>query len=129
MIVIGMLFSGVFAAGLIYFVGDFLIFKVLGAGFTAASEILKVFVWVIPFRLANQALGLCMLIPMGRDKATSFLMMLSSVISMLLAALLSIWYGVAGVVSAFVLVEAFLFIALIIFVLGDRDKKRKMEGV
>ncbi|MCB2253432.1 oligosaccharide flippase family protein [Pseudomonas chlororaphis] len=129
MIVIGMLFSGVFAAGLIYFVGDFLIFKVLGAGFTAASEILKVFVWVIPFRLANQALGLCMLIPMGRDKATSFLMMLSSVISMLLAALLSIWYGVAGVVSAFVLVEAFLFIALIIFVLGDGDKKRKMEGV
>ncbi|WP_207240263.1 lipopolysaccharide biosynthesis protein, partial [Pseudomonas sp. GW456-L12] len=129
MIVIGMFFSGVLSAGLIYFVGDFLILTVLGAGFTAASEILKVFVWIIPFRLANQALGLCMLIPMGRDKATSFFMMFSSIMSMLLAALMSIWYSVEGVVLGFVIAEVFLSVALISVVFEGRDKYRNKEGV
>ena len=129
MIVIGMFFSGVLSAGLIYFVGDFLILTVLGAGFTAASEILKVFVWIIPFRLANQALGLCMLIPMGRDKATSFFMMFSSIMSMFLAALMSIWYGVEGVVLGFVIAEVFLSVALISVVFEGRDKYRNKEGV
>lgn len=129
MIVIGMFFAGLMAAGLIFFVGDFLILKVLGTGFVVASDILRIFVLIIPFRLANQALGLCMLIPMGRDKATSFLMMFSSMMSMLLAALLSIWYGVGGVVMGFVIAEICLFFALVAVVFEGKNKYWKREGV
>ncbi|MNQ87184.1 hypothetical protein D3C85_1023960 [compost metagenome] len=129
MIVVGMFVAGVVAAGLIFFIGDFLILKVLGAGFMVASDILKTFVWIIPFRLANQALGLCMLIPMGRDKVTSFLMMSSSIMSMLLAAIMSVWYGVDGVVMGFVIAEICLFFALFTVVFEGKNKYQNKEGV
>lgn len=111
-IVLGMFLTGAFASGAIFYVGDFLIKTVLGPEYLVASSILKIFVWIIPFRLANQALGLCMLIPMGKDKITSSLNMLFSIFSILMASALSIWYGVDGVVLGFVLAEICLFIAL-----------------
>lgn len=112
-IVLGMFIAGVFASSAIFFVGDFLIRSVLGQEYLVASSILKIFVWIIPFRLANQALGLCMLIPMGKDRLTSGLIMFFSILSILMAAALSIWYGVDGVVFGFVLAEICLFLALI----------------
>ena len=118
MIVVGMFASGILAAGSIFFVGDYLIQTVLGSGFIIASSVLKIFVWVIPFRLTNQAIGLCILIPMGRDKITSGLMMFFSIFSIILAALLSIWFGVNGVVMGFVLSEACLLFALIFVVVN-----------
>jgi len=127
MIVAGMFAAGILAAGSIFFVGDFLIQTILGSGFIIASSILKIFVWIIPFRLANQAIGLCMLIPMGRDKITSGLMMFFSIMSMLFAALLSIWYGVNGVVMGFVITEACLLLALI-FVVVNVTIKSSNEG-
>lgn len=108
-----MFIAGVFASSAIFFVGDFLIRSVLGQEYLVASSILKIFVWIIPFRLANQALGLCMLIPMGKDRITSGLIMFFSILSILMAAALSIWYGVDGVVFGFVLAEICLFFALI----------------
>lgn len=121
-IVVGMFLAGVAAAGLMFFIGDFLILNVLGKNFTVARDVLKVFVWIIPFRLANQAIGLCMLIPMGKDKTTSFLMMFFSIVSILLAVLLSIWYGVDGVVKGFIIAETCLFLALIAVVVDDKVK-------
>ncbi|MHC8306519.1 oligosaccharide flippase family protein [Pseudomonas sp. PB3P13] len=116
MIVMGMFAAGALAAGIIYYIGDLLIQIVLGPEFLVSSSLLKIFVWIIPFRLANQALGLCMLIPMGKDKIMSFLMMLCSVLSIMLAILLSIWYGVQGAVIGFVSAEILLFVALTIIV-------------
>jgi PST family polysaccharide transporter len=124
MIVIGMFVLGVLAAGSIFFVGDFLIQKVLGPEFLGASNILKVFVLIIPFRLANQALGLCMLIPMGKDKLTSALMVFFSIVSILVAALLSIWFGVYGVVVGFVIAEFCLFVALTASAVGATLKSK-----
>ena len=118
MIVVGMFASGILAAGSIFLVGDYLIQTVLGSGFIIASSVLKIFVWVIPFRLTNQAIGLCILIPMGRDKITSGLMMFFSIFSIIFAALLSIWFGVNGVVMGFVLSEACLLFALIFVVVN-----------
>ncbi|WP_434601429.1 oligosaccharide flippase family protein [Pseudomonas sp. Z4-7] len=117
LIVIAMFLLGSLFAGLIFSLGDFIIQLVLGKEFLIASGILKIFVWIIPFRLANQALSLCMLIPMGKDKIMSFLMMFFSVASLVLAALLSFWHGVHGAVVGFVVAEFFLFIVLIWVVL------------
>jgi PST family polysaccharide transporter len=122
MIVVGMFAAGALAAGLIFFIGDYLIQTVLGSGFIIASSVLKIFVWIIPFRLANQAIGLCILIPMGRDKITSGLMMFFSIASMLCAAILSIWFGVNGVVMGFVIAEACLLLALIFAVVNGTIK-------
>lgn len=124
MIVIGMFVLGVVAACSIFFVGDFLIQKVLGSEFLVASDILKIFVLIVPFRLANQALGLCMLIPMGKDKVTSVLMVFFSIVSILFAALLSIWFGVNGVVVGFVMAEFCLFVALSVVAVGVTIKSK-----
>lgn len=124
MIVIGMFVLGVMAAGSIFFVGDLLIQKVLGPDFLVASNLLKMFVLIIPFRLANQALGLCMLIPMGKDKVTSALMVFFSILSILVATLLSIWFGVNGVVVGFVITEFCLFVALTVSAVGVTLKSK-----
>lgn len=124
MIVSGMFVVGIIVAGSIFFLGDFLIQAVLGPGFAVASNILKIFVWIIPFRLANQALGLCMLIPMGKDKVTSGFMMFFSIVSIFFAVLLSIWFGVNGVVLGFVATEICLFVSLAVVVIDVTIKSK-----
>jgi O-antigen/teichoic acid export membrane protein len=126
MIVGGMFVAGTMVAISIFFVGDFLIQVVLGPAFGVASNILKIFVWIIPFRLANQALGLCMLIPMGKDKVISGFMMFFSIAAIVLAALLSVWLGVDGVVLGFVATEICLFIALTAVVIDVTIKSKRV---
>ncbi|MDP9527379.1 oligosaccharide flippase family protein [Pseudomonas protegens] len=116
-VVVGMFFLGSAAAVTLYTVGDFLVATILGDDFIVAKDILKIFVWVIPFRLTNQALGLCILIPMGKDKVVSFWMMTFSVLSMLTAGMMSIWFGVSGVVFGFLLSELILCIVLLVVAL------------
>ncbi len=125
-VVIGMFVFGLAAAGTFYISGEFLVVNILGEGFTVAKDVLRVFVWIIPFRLANQALGLCVLIPMGKDKATSFWMMTFSILSMLTAGLMSIWFGVAGVVFGFVLAE--ISLCMVLLVVAFRGGREESAG-
>ncbi|AZF09907.1 hypothetical protein C4J93_1695 [Pseudomonas sp. R2-37-08W] len=114
-IIVGLMFLlGCVSALAISVAGGFLISKLLGADFEQATTTLQVFVWIIPFRMANQALGLCMLIPRGMDKVASSAMLLFSVMSILLASLLSIKYYVNGIVFGFVLAEIMLCVTLLI---------------
>jgi len=108
-IIVGLIFLlGCVSALSISIAGGFLINKILGADFEQATTTLQVFVWIIPFRMANQALGLCMLIPRGMDKVASSAMLLFSVVSVLLASVLSINYYVNGIVFGFILAEVML---------------------
>ncbi|AZF25740.1 oligosaccharide flippase family protein [Pseudomonas sp. R2-60-08W] len=114
-IIVGLMFLlGCVSALAISVAGGFLINKLLGADFEQATTTLQVFVWIIPFRMANQALGLCMLIPRGMDKVASSAMLLFSVMSILVASLLSIKYYVNGIVLGFVLAEIMLCVTLLI---------------
>lgn len=125
-VVIGMFVFGLAAAGVFYMAGEYLVINVLGEGFVVAKDVLRVFVWIIPFRLANQALGLCILIPIGKDKATSFLMMTFSVLSMLTAGLISLWHGVEGAVFGFVLAEISLcMVLLVVAFIGSREESTR----
>ncbi|WP_148059773.1 oligosaccharide flippase family protein [Pseudomonas protegens] len=125
-VVVGMFVFGLVVAGVFYVAGEFIVINILGKDFIVAKDVLRVFVWVIPFRLANQALGLCILIPMGKDKVTSFLMMTFSVLSMLTAGLMSIWFGVVGIVLGFVLAE--IFLCMVLLVVAFKDSREENAG-
>lgn len=64
----------------------------------------------MPFRLGNQALGLLLLIPNGKEKMSSVCMFLTSLLAVLTALLLEGDFGVSGVAMGFLLAEVFLFI-------------------
>ncbi|WP_339497169.1 oligosaccharide flippase family protein [Pseudomonas sp. EA_15y_Pfl1_P101] len=114
-IIVGLMFLlGCASALSISVAGGFLINKLLGADFEQATMTLQVFVWIIPFRMTNQALGLCMLIPRGMDKVASSAMLLFSVVSILLASLLSISYYVNGIVLGFILAEVMLCVTFLV---------------
>lgn len=114
-IIVGLMFLlGCVSALSISVAGGFLINKLLGADFEQATTTLQIFVWIIPFRMTNQALGLCMLIPRGMDKVASSAMLLFSVVSILLASLLSINYYVNGIVLGFILAEVMLCVTFLV---------------
>lgn len=114
-IIVGLMFLlGGVSALFISLAGGFLINKILGADFEQATTTLQIFVWIIPFRMANQALGLCMLIPRGMDKVASSAMLLFSVVSIILASVLSISYYVNGIVFGFILAELMLCVTFLI---------------
>lgn len=88
----------------------------LGPGFEDAIVTLHIFVLIIPFRMMNQAIGLTIFMPLGRDRVLSFLLIFFSVLSLLLAALLSISFELKGVVYGLVLSEIIFSVSLIAFV-------------
>ncbi len=108
-----MFFAGVAGASIIYFAGDFLIHLMLGVGFEEAIPILQVFVWIIPFRMMNQSIGLTIFMPLGKDRILSMCLMFFSVLSLCMAAFLSYWYDLAGIVYGLVLTEVLFSISLV----------------
>ncbi|MDY7570447.1 hypothetical protein CJU80_15125 [Pseudomonas fragi] len=106
--------AGVAGATIIYALGDFLINLMLGPGFDEAKSILQVFVMIIPFRMMNQAIGLTIFMPLGKDKILSMCLMFFSLLSLCLAALFSLWYDLAGIVYGLVLAEVLFSISLIL---------------
>jgi PST family polysaccharide transporter len=89
----------------------------LGDEFEGAAELLSIFVWLIPFRLANQAMGLTGLIVMGRQKLLARLTLMSSVCAVGCSATLGGVYGAVGVIIGFIAAEVILFVFLISIVL------------
>ena len=114
-LIVAFLFAaGVAGATIIYALGDFLINLMLGPGFDEAKSILQVFVMIIPFRMMNQAIGLTIFMPLGKDKILSMCLMFFSLLSLCLAALFSLWYDLAGIVYGLVLAEVLFSISLIL---------------
>jgi len=117
-IVAGLFFAGVIGAAIIYVLGDYLIRLMLGPGFEEAIVILRIFVFIIPFRMMNQAMGLTIFMPLGKDRILSFLLMFFSVFSLILAALLSYAFELKGIVYGFVVSEIVFSISLAVFAIN-----------
>ncbi|MEB0203936.1 oligosaccharide flippase family protein [Pseudomonas sp. CCC3.1] len=117
-IVTGLFFAGVVGGGLIFVLGDYLISLMLGPGFEEAIVILRIFVFVIPFRMMNQAMGLTIFMPLGKDRILSFLLIFFSFFSLLLAALLSYEFDLKGVVYGLVLSEIIFSASLVAFAIN-----------
>ena len=117
-IVAGLFFAGVIGAAIIYVLGDYLIRLMLGPGFEEAIVILRIFVFIIPFRMMNQAMGLTIFMPLGKDRILSFLLMFFSVFSLILAALLSYTFELKGIIYGFVVSEIVFSISLAVFAIN-----------
>jgi len=114
-VIIAFLFAaGIVGAAIIAWAGEFLIHLMLGPGFEEAASILQVFVFIIPFRMMNQSIGLTIFMPLGKDKVLSMCLMLFSMLSLCLAAVLSYEYDLAGIVYGLVLAEILFSITLIV---------------
>ena len=114
-IIVAFLFgAGVVGAAIIACAGNFLIHLMLGPGFEEAVSILQVFVFIIPFRMMNQSIGLTIFMPLGKDKVLSICLMFFSMLSLCLAAALSHWYDLIGIVYGLVLAEVLFSISLIV---------------
>ncbi|MFJ7884997.1 oligosaccharide flippase family protein [Pseudomonas sp. NPDC096917] len=117
-IVAGLFFLGVVGAGIIFVLGDYLVSLMLGPGFEEAIVILRIFVFVIPFRMMNQAMGLTIFMPLGKDRILSFLLIFFSFFSLILAALLSYEFDLKGVVYGLVLSEIVFSASLVAFAIN-----------
>ena len=72
----------------LYFFGPALILLAIGTEYTATADLLRWFVWLIPLRIVNQALGLVVLIPTGRERNTSLAMVFFTILSLVLGGVL-----------------------------------------
>ena len=113
-------FMGVVGATVIYYLGDFLIVNLLGSEYLEAVSVLRVFVLIVPFRIMNQAIGLTIFMPLAKDKILSFLLIFFSLLALVISAVLSIWFGLVGVISGFVLSEILFSMMLILLALRIR---------
>lgn len=96
---------GAFCAAFLFFFGPPLVLLAVGPEFKATAELLKWLVWLIPLRITSQALGLVLLIPSGRDRATSHAMIFFSLLSLLIGALLLKGHGALGMVISLLACE------------------------
>ena len=125
-IIIGAVFLlGIASAFFISIFGQYVIARVLGSDFIGAASVLNIFVWIIPLRMANQAVGLCMLIPRGLDRVASRSILIFAVISIILAGILSKMYGVEGIVYGFLIAELLLLISLLFLSFKANDSYKR----
>lgn len=115
LIVTSLFLVGAVGAGMIFFLARFLMDMMLGPGFEEAIAILQIFVFIIPFRMMNQAMGLAVFMPLGKDRILSSLLIFFSFFSLLLAAILSYWFGLKGIVYGLVLSEMIFSGVLVLF--------------
>lgn len=114
---------GAVGAGMIFFLARYLMDLMLGPGFEEAIVILQIFVFIIPFRMMNQAMGLAVFMPLGRDRILSSLLVFFSFFSLLLAAVLSYWFELKGVVYGLVLSEVIFSAFLVLFALNIKAEE------
>lgn len=112
-VVTGLFLAGGIGAAIIYVLADILIRLMLGPGFEEAIAILHIFVLIIPFRMMNQAMGLTIFMPLGKDRMLSFLLIFFSAFSLLLAVLLSFEFDLKGIVYGLVLSEVIFSVSLV----------------
>lgn len=117
-IVAGLFAAGVLGAAFIFVLGDYFIYLMLGPGFEEAIVILRILVFVIPFRMMNQAMGLTIFMPLGKDRILSFLLIFFSAFSLLTAALLSYQFGLKGIVYGLVVSEIIFSMSLIVYTIN-----------
>ncbi|OZY38647.1 hypothetical protein CJF35_03515 [Pseudomonas lundensis] len=118
-ILIGVIFFlGVLGALIIYGMGEYLIDIMLGSGFGDSVTLLNLFVLIIPFRMMNQAIGLTVFMPLGKDRILSSCFILFSMVSLVLAGTLSVWMGLLGIVSGFVCGEVLFSISLVVLAIN-----------
>lgn len=94
------LFGSLAAIAVTMLLADWAMPLVFGKDFQHAIPVLKVFVFVLPLSVVNQALGLYFLIPRNRESLLARAGVASAIINILVAIPLAIHWGAMGMVAA-----------------------------
>jgi PST family polysaccharide transporter len=100
--------GGLTATILLLVFGPSLMTLMLGSNYDAVNDLLFLMIWLIPLRLLNQTLGFAVLLPAQLENRASLAMLISSLISLAIGALLSIELGAQGMVLGMLLGEGIL---------------------
>jgi PST family polysaccharide transporter len=90
---------------------------VIGQEFIKTADLLKWFVWLIPLRIINQAIGLVILIPAGRARKASQATVFFSLFSLLIGSILLHEFAALGMVMALLISEFGLAFVLLLLAL------------
>jgi len=111
-VVFSVALAGTLAALFLWFLGPTLLTLVLGAQYALAGKLLLWFVWLIPLRMTNQALGMALLIPARKDRVASGLLMAFSGLALGFGGALATQIGALGMVIGFIVAEGLLLVSL-----------------
>lgn len=127
-LIIGIIFVGAASTSLVlYEVGGWLIQRLLGPAYDPAQALLSIFVFIIPFRMVTQAIGLMILMPVGKDRIASALMLGFAVASLMAGALAGALSGLEALVISFIVVEGLLCIAFIAVAIAVQREFRGIQ--
>ncbi|UOD49728.1 oligosaccharide flippase family protein [Orrella daihaiensis] len=109
--------GGMAAAITLFFIGPSLMHLLLGPGYAAVNELLRLMVWLIPLRLLNQTLGFAVLLPAHLEHKAGIATLWSSAIALAsgtyFASLYSPTQGATGMVLGLLIGELVLVAALL----------------
>ena len=86
---------------------------VFGPGYDNAIELLRMLIWIVPFRVSSMIMAILWFIPAGREDVASRVMLLNIVIVCLLASALVPFFGGLGMTFAFLCSETTMFSILL----------------
>ncbi|CNI23822.1 MULTISPECIES: oligosaccharide flippase family protein [Yersinia] len=93
---------------------------VFGPGYQDAINLLKILVWVVPFRINSMILAVLWFIPTGKERIASRVMIANISLICMLAILLIPTLGGLGMTLAFLVAEIIMFLVLIFFFCRNR---------
>lgn len=103
-ILINFIFS-CFAAILISYLAETIIETIFGSGYEQSVFLLKILVWVIPLRLCNITIAILWLIPTGKEKIASRVMIFNILIILILSIILVPTMSGLGMTITFLISE------------------------
>lgn len=106
--------GSVLGAAFLWWVSPWLIPLFAGAGFESTIPLIGLFAWLIPLRVLSQSLGLAIIIPRGNDRVAGYALLASAVLAAVTGFIFSRAYGAEGMISALLLAECILVIALLV---------------
>lgn len=127
-VVFAVALTGLAGAFSLWLFGPTLLELVLGSQYVATGELLDWFVWLIPLRMTNQTVGMVLLLPARKDRISSSLLLLCSVVALGLGGGLAVGYGATGMVAGFVAAEMLLLVALMVVALGISQRSLQMNA-
>lgn len=118
-ILVMVFFTSIFL-GLIYTIGDFIIYLLLGEEAQGVMPILKIVAWAVPLIAISNVLGFQCLIPRNYEKCVNSIMFFTAGINVIFAILLTKIFGISGMAWNMVVIEFFVLAQMLILIVAKR---------
>ncbi|MFT0533802.1 oligosaccharide flippase family protein [Castellaniella hirudinis] len=108
LVLLGVAVVATLGGALAWQLGPWALDLMLGAGYPGAQAVYLVLLPLAPLRILNQSIAMVLLIPAGRARSTSYVVLLFSMLGLAVGTGLSCFYGGVGMAAGLVGVETLL---------------------